>query len=224
MAAHPWRALATMLCMAMGMGMATAAHAATVAVTVIDRDGKPVVDAVVVVMPAAPGAGRAPQAMQATIAQTGMRFVPAVTVVPVGARLTFTNNDPWEHHVRGSAAGLAQFSSANPAGGFELRLAGKTDGQPSRSAEISVSQPGAILLGCHLHASMSAHVYVSDSPWTARTGVDGGVVFNDVPNGTAQVRVWHADQLIDLPVRAINAGTEATQLQVQLQVVPRRRR
>lgn len=219
MAAHPWRTAATVLC----MGVAWAAHAATVAVTVIDRNGKPVVDAVVAVMPAAPGAGRAPQAMQATIAQTGMRFVPAVTVVPVGARLTFINNDPWEHHVRGSATGLAQFS-ANPAGGFELRLAGKTDGQPSRSAEILVNQSGAILLGCHLHASMSAHVYVSDSPWTDRTGADGGVVFNDVPNGAAQVRVWHADQLIDLPVRAINAGTEATQVQVQLQVVPRRRR
>jgi plastocyanin len=222
MATHPWRSVATLLC----MGIASAAQAATVAVTVIDRDGKPVVDAVVTVTPAAAGAGRAPQAApaaQATIAQTGMRFVPAVTVVPIGARLTFANNDPWEHHVRGSAAGLAQFS-ASSAGGFELRVPGKIEGQPARSAEVTVNQPGAMLLGCHLHASMSGYVYVSDSPWTHRTGVDGGVVFNDVPNGAAQVRVWHADQLVDLPVRTVNAGDQATQVQVQLQVVPRRRR
>lgn len=219
MASHPWRALAAVL----SLGAVSWVHAATVAVTVIDRDGKPVVDAVVVVIPAAAGTGRAPLAAQATIAQTGMRYVPVVTVVPVGARLTFTNNDPWEHHVRGSAAGMAQFT-ANSVGGFELRVAGKTDGQPARSVDVTVSQPGAFLLGCHLHGSMSAHVYVSDSPWTERTGADGGVVFNDVPNGAAQVRVWHADQLIDLPVRAVNAGAQAAQVQVQLQVVPRRRR
>ena len=213
-----WRALAAMLCLGV-----TAAHAATVAVTVIDRDGNPVVDAVVVVIPAAAGAGRAPLAAQAAITQTGMRFAPAVTVVPVGARLTFTNNDPWEHHVRGSAAGMAQFT-AGTSGGFELRLAGKPVGQAARSAEVTVNEPGAILLGCHLHASMSAHVYVSDSAWTDRTGADGRVVFNDVPNGAAQVRVWQADQLIDLPVRAVNAGAQPAQVQVQLQVVPRRRR
>lgn len=219
MTAHRWSTLVAALC----LGAASAAHAATVAVTVIDRDGKPVVDAVVVVIPAAAGAGRAPLAAQATIAQTGMRFVPAVTVVPVGARLTFTNNDPWEHHVRGSAAGMAQFAT-NSVGGFELRVAGKTEGQLARSADVTVSQPGAFLLGCHLHASMSAHIYVSDSPWTDRTGEDGGVVFNDVPNGAAKVRVWHADQLIDLPVRSVNPGAQAVQVQVQLQVVPRRRR
>lgn len=220
MAAHSrWRALVAMLCLA----AATAAQSATVAVTVIDRDGNPVADAVVVVIPAAPGAGRAPLAAQAIIAQTGMRFTPAVTVVPVGARLTFTNNDPWDHHVRGSGAGMAQFA-AGTAGGFELRLAAKPPGLAARTAEVTVSQPGAILLGCHLHASMRAHVYVSDSPWADRTGADGRVVFDDVPTGAAQVRVWQADQLFDLPARLVNVGAQAAQVQVQLQVVPRRRR
>lgn len=214
-----WRALAAALC----LGTLSAVQAATVAVTVIDRDGNPVADAVVVVIPGAAGAGRAPLPAQAAIAQTGMRFAPAVTVVPVGARLTFINNDPWEHHVRGSSAGMAQFT-AGTTGGFELRLAAKPEGQAARTAEVTVSQPGAILLGCHLHASMRGHVYVSDSPWTDRTGADGRVVFNDVPNGAAQVRVWQADQLLDLPLRAVNAGAQAQQVQVQLQVVPRRKR
>lgn len=213
------RGLAAALCMA----AAAAASAATVTVTVVDRDGNPVPDAVVVVTPAASGAGRAPLPSQLEIAQTGMRFVPAVTVAPVGARLTFVNNDPWEHHVRGSAAGMAQFTSG-ATGGFELRIAARTEGQAPRSADVSVQQPGAILLGCHLHASMRGHVYVSDSPWTERTGADGRVVFTDVPNGAAQIRVWQADQLIDLPARTVNAGAQAVNVQAQLQVVPRRRR
>lgn len=219
----PARMARRALAAALSLGAAAAVQAATVAVTVVDRDGNPVPDAVVVVVPATPGAARAPLAAQASILQAGMRFVPAVTVVPVGARLTFTNNDPWEHHVRGSAAGMAQYT-AGASGGFELRLPGKAEGQAGRSAEVTVSQPGAVLLGCHLHASMSAHVYVSDSPWAERTGADGRVVFNDVPNGAAQVRVWQADQLIDLPARSVNAGAQAAQVQVQLQVVPRRRR
>lgn len=214
-----WRALVAALC----LGAATAVQAATVAVTVIDRNGNPVADAVVVLTPAASGSRRSPLPAQAAIGQTGMRFTPAVTVVPVGARLTFTNNDPWEHHVRGSGAGMAQFT-AGAAGGFELRLPGRTEGQAPRSAEVTVSQPGAILLGCHLHASMRGHVYVSDSAWADRSAEDGRVVFDDVPNGAAQLRVWHADQLVDLPVRALNAGAQATDVQVQLQVVPRRRR
>ena len=53
-----WRVLAAVLY----LGAASAAQAATVAVTVIDRDGNPVPDAVVVVIPATAGAGRAPLA------------------------------------------------------------------------------------------------------------------------------------------------------------------
>ncbi len=214
-----WRALAAMLCLV----TASAAQAATVAVTVVDREGRPVPDAVVVVIPSAAASTRAPLPAQAVVAQTGMRFTPAVTVVPVGGRLTFVNNDPWEHHVRGTSAGMTQFT-AGTSGGFELRLAAKQEGQAARTAEVTVNQPGAILLGCHLHASMRAHVYVSDSPWTDRTGDDGKVVFTDLPDGTAQVRVWQADQLLDLPARTVNAGAQASQVQVQLQVVPRRRR
>ena len=98
------------------------------AVTVIDRDGNSVVDVVVVVVPAAAGTVRAPLATHAAITQMGMRFVPAVTVVRVGARLNFTDNDLWEHHARGSVAGMVQFT-AGTSGGFELRLLGKTPGQ-----------------------------------------------------------------------------------------------
>lgn len=205
--------------------LAGSAAANTVSVSVVDRDGNAVPDAVVVVTPAMPPVPvRRQLPAQAQITQQGMRFVPAVSVVAVGARLTFTNNDPWEHHVRGSAAGAAQFSAPGPDGGFELRLDGKTDNQAPKAAEVTVGKPGAVLLGCHLHASMRGHVYVSESPWSAKTGTDGSVTFDDLPPGPAQVRVWQADQLVDLPARAIVVSAQPARVQMQLQVVPRRRR
>ena len=200
-----------------------AVNAATVSVIVTDREGKPVQDAVVVVVPAQASASRRPLPTSATITQEKMQFVPALTLVGPGARLTFANNDIFEHHVRGSAAGLAQFTSGTT-GGFELRLDGKVDGKPSKTADATVDKPGAVLLGCHIHGSMRGHVYVSESPWAAKTTPEGQAVFDDLPDGNVQVRVWQADQLIDLPARTVKAGATVVRESFQLQVVPRRRR
>ena len=200
------------------------AFAGTVNVTVTDKDGKPVQDAVVVLMPSTSGAPRSPlMPVAATVGQEKMQFVPAVTLVPVGAKLTFANNDAWDHHVRGSAAGAMQFDASSK-GYFEVFLDGKPAGKPAKTADVVVDKAGAILLGCHIHASMRGHVYVSDSPWALKTGPDGVAAFQDVPDGAARMRVWHADQLIDLPSQALAVGAVPANAAVQLQVVPRRRR
>lgn len=206
----------------MACAMASGAGAGVVSVTVLDKEGKPVQDAVVVVVPSAKGTPKTALPMAATINQEKMRFIPALTLVPVGAKITFTNSDPWEHHTRGSAAGLAQFSSTG--GGFELRLDGKVDGKPAKSVDVTLDKAGAVLLGCHIHGSMRGHVYVSDSPWAQRTTPEGQAVFDDVPDGAAQVRVWQGDQIIDLPMQAVTVGATPARVTVQLQVVPRRRR
>lgn len=197
-------------------------QAGIVSITVLDKEGKPVPDAVVVVTPAAKGTPKVPLPMTAMVQQEKMRFIPAVSIVPVGAKVTFTNNDSWEHHVRGSAAGLAQFSSTG--GGFELRLDGKADGKPAKQAEVVMDKAGAVLLGCHIHGSMRGHIYVTESPWAQRTTPEGQAVFDDVPDGAAQVRVWHGEQLIDLPIQTLTVGASPARATVQLQVVPRRRR
>ncbi len=206
----------------MACAMASGAGAGVVSVTVLDKEGKPVQDAVVVVLPSAKGAPKTALPMAATINQEKMRFIPALTLVPVGAKITFTNSDPWEHHTRGSAAGLAQFSSTG--GGFELRLDGKVDGKAAKSVDVTLDKAGAVLLGCHIHGSMRGHVYVSDSPWAQRITPEGQAVFDDVPDGAAQVRVWQGDQIIDLPLQSITVGAAPARVTVQLQVVPRRRR
>ncbi len=201
-------------------GLATAGD---LQVLVLDKEGKPVQDAVVVVMPANKGTPKTTLPMQVTISQEKMRFIPAVSVVAPGAKALFVNNDPWEHHVRASAAGIAQFNSAN-SGGFELRLDGKAEGKPGKTAEAVFEKAGPVLLGCHIHGSMRGHVYVSDSPWTVLTGADGIARIEQIPDGAAQVRVWHAEQLLDIAPQAVTVSATPGKATLQLTVVPRRRR
>jgi plastocyanin len=201
---------------------AITAQAATVQITVLARDGKPLADAVVVVEPLGATKAAAPPPVQAIINQEKMQFSPQVTVVPVGSTVTFINLDAWEHHVRGVPAGAAAMAGAT-AGGFEGRMAGKAEGKPAERSEFKLDKPGPFQLGCHLHGSMRGFLFVSDSPHTARTGADGTATLADLPEGGARVRVWHTDQVLDQPATDITVTT-TTALQVPTQVAPRRRR
>ena len=209
---------------------AASAHSGSLQVTVIDKDGKPAPDAVVVVIPATKGVPKNPPPMQALINQEKMQFIPALTLVSAGAKVRFANNDAWDHHVRMSSAGLAPPSSADGVSkenGFALRLEGKTEGKPAKSTEVTLDRPGAIganLLGCFIHGSMSGHVWVADSPWTVKTDAFGVATLEDVPDGAATIKVWHSAQLVDLKPQTVTLGAAAAKLTVQLEVVPRRRR
>jgi plastocyanin len=207
-------------------------QAGSLTVTVVDRDGKPTQDAVVVLVPEGKSASKTALPTTATIAQEKMQFVPAVSIVPVGAKVKFTNNDPWDHHVRSSAAGAASFNAASAAGpatakGIDMRLEGKTEGNPAKSAEITMDKTGpqsATLLGCYLHGSMRGHVYVTDSAWTMKTNAEGLAVFDDVPDGKVSIKVWQADQLIDLPMQTTTVSATPAKANLQLQVVVRKKR
>jgi plastocyanin len=162
---------------------------------------------------------------EATIVQEKMQFIPAVTLLAVGSKARFINNDPWDHHVRSSPAGMGQFNATNA--GFEIRLEGKTDGKPPKSSEVTLDKAGVIgatLLGCFIHGSMRGYVYVSDSPWAAKTNADGIAMFDDLPDGAAQFKVWQADQLIDAPAQNVTVSAAPSKAALQLSVVQRRQR
>ena len=146
------------------------ASAGNLVVSVLDRDGKPVIDAVVVILPANKNVlPKKPLPGQTTIAQEKMQFIPAVSLVPAGAKVQFVNNDPWDHHVRSSPAGMGQFNATNA--GFELRLEGKTEGKPAKAVEVTLDKAGvlgATLMGCFIQGSMRGYVYASESPWAAK--------------------------------------------------------
>jgi len=219
-----WKFLSFAIVLIAVYALSTGAKAGNVSVLVLDKDGNPAPDAVVVVLVSGKGGtAQIPLPSQVTIYQEKMRFVPAISLVALGAKAQFVNKDPWEHHVRASAAGVAQFNAAS-GGGFELRLEGKSDGKPARAAEATFNQTGAVLLGCHIHGSMRGQVYVSESPWAVLTGADGIATLEQVPDGVVQIKVWHPDQLIDMPPQPYTVGAASAPLTLKLGVVPRRRR
>ena len=219
----------TVLSLACLVGLSTLcmhAGAGNLVVSVVDKEGKPVQDAVVVVVVANKSVlPKIPLPTQATVNQEKMQFLPAVSLVPVGAKVRFVNNDPWDHHVRSSPAGMGQFNATNA--GFEIRLEGKSEGKPAKFNEVTLDKAGVIgatLLGCFIHGSMRGYVYASESPWASKTGAEGFTTFEDLPDGPAQIKVWQADQLIDVPAQNATIGATLAKNVIQLTVVPRRRR
>ncbi|MEP7328242.1 MAG: plastocyanin, partial [Betaproteobacteria bacterium] len=77
-------------------------------------------------------------------------------------------------------------------------------------------------IGCHLHGSMRGHIYVSPTPWVAVTNAAGGAVLPGVPDGAADVRLWHPDQLVaQANLRSTLSGTST--VEAKLNFTPRRR-
>lgn len=212
---------------ALGIFALGAAHAGTIDVLVLDKDGKPAPDAVVIIVPSAKGTAKRPPPMSAVVNQEKMQFLPAVTVVSPGAKVRFVNNDAWDHHVRMSTPGVGFAGATNGADGYALRLEGRSEGKPPNSAEVTLDKPGvtgAALLGCFIHGSMSGNIYVAESSWAVKTGADGVAILEDVPEGAATIKVWHPAQLAEKKPLPLTVGAAAAKMTVQLDVVPRRRR
>jgi plastocyanin len=157
--------------------MAAVAEAATVEVLAQGKGGQPLADVVLLLEPQGARAGVKPLA-QVDIAQRGRRFVPAVTVVPVGTKVQFPNQDTVRHHVY----------SFSPAKKFELKL---YVGRPENPIEFD--HAGLVVLGCNIHDAMVGWVVVSDTPWYAKTVAGGRATLADVPPGSYVLRSWHPD-------------------------------
>jgi plastocyanin len=226
--------LATLCC-----AFAASADAGSVQITVTDKDGKPAPD-VVVLIDAAAKTVPAPAATPVVIAQEGLKFVPFLSVVPVGSTLRFTNKDNYDHHVRSTPSG--PLGSMPPAAVFEMRLDAAEaarmnsydDGRPppppktprsgTTTFDVKVTQAGPIGLGCHLHSSMRGQVYVSGTPWFAKTDANGVARIDNVPDGAAELTLWHSDQVQEQPVQRLQVGSAPLQATGQLNFAPRRRR
>lgn len=150
------------------------ALAAPLTVRVVDAKGRPVKDAVVSLK--AGQSGQATGSGNYTVTQKDMEFRPFVLVVPVGARVSFSNFDPTRHHVY-------SFSSAKR---FELKLFAK-----DQSRSVTFDKPGVVALGCNIHDGMTAFIYVADSRWTAKTGADGIAKLASAPDASGRLWVWH---------------------------------
>jgi plastocyanin len=161
---------------AAGLGLAAPIAAAPLAVRVVDASGRPVRDAVVTLYPAGNAARPMRSSGHYVVSQKNIQFHPFVSIVPVGADVSFPNLDPTKHHVY----------SFSPAKRFELKLFAK-----DQSRTVHFDKPGVIALGCNIHDQMSAFILVTSSAWTARTNAQGMAVLADAPNAPGRLTVWH---------------------------------
>src|SRR4051812_44915153 len=119
----------------------------------------------------APGAG-----VKREIHQKGLAFVPHVIVVPLGADVSFPNDDKDEHNV---------FSPTDPP--FDLgRYRTDKKGKAHRFEDADEFD-----IFCDIHREMWAKVKVVDSaPDTILQVTDGTFTFQNVPPGTYKVVAW----------------------------------
>ena len=89
---------------------------------------------------------------------------------------------------------------------------------------MKLEQAGAIGVGCHLHSSMRGQVYVSGTPWFGKTDANGVLSIEGVPDGAAELSLWHPDQLQDQPPMRLQVTTAPLKAASQLNFVPRKRR
>ena len=168
------------------------AQTAEIAATVVDEQGRPLADAVVVAVPSDGSLRLAAQPHEGVVDQVDKEFTPKVTAVLVGARVRFPNNDNVRHQVY----------SFSPAKRFELPLYAGAPAQP-----VVFDKPGVVVLGCNIHDWMIGYVYVSESPYFAKTGPDGKALLAELPSTKYLVRVWHPQ---------LRAGEDATRKEVDV--------
>ena len=151
-------------------------RAAELRLLVKDHHGKLVADAVVLATPLDPKSALRTKPPPDAVDQVDKQFVPYVKTVLVGSKVRFPNSDHIRHQVY----------SFSPAKKFELPLYGGTDAPP-----VVFDKPGVVVLGCNIHDWMVGYIYVSETPFFAKTGAAGTAAIDEMPPGEYTVRVWH---------------------------------
>jgi hypothetical protein len=105
------------------------------------------------------------------------QFVAYVTPVYVGSRVRLLPNKDNVRH---------QVYSFSPAKRFDLPLYAGTDAPP-----VLFDKPGVVVLGCNIHDWMIGYIYVSETPFFAKTGSAGTASLEDMPSGDYLVKIWH---------------------------------
>ncbi len=186
------------------LGAATPALAADITVTVRNPEGRPVINAIVMLETTAPHP--AVRAGNYEISQHDLIFDPFVVAIPVGSTISFPNRDKVGHHVY----------SFSPAKRFDLKL---YSNQQTRS--VVFDKVGVVAIGCNIHDSMQAFVRVVNTPYFAKTGADGRVTLHGVPNGAGILRVWHP--FLRMPGNEISRAVQVNGNATIPTVVPIRR-
>jgi plastocyanin len=153
-----------------------AACAADVSIVLVDGDGNPVVDAAVALIPkTADPIGIHASPPDRSIDQINKRFSPRVMVFQTGTLVYFPNSDNIRHQVY-------SFSEAKK---FETKLYSGRAAPP-----VLFDKAGVVVLGCNIHDTMTAYLYVVDSPYYAKTDGAGSALIT-APEALYTLNIWH---------------------------------
>ena len=184
--------LTLMILMSVGVRL----HAAELNVVVTNKDGKAILDVVVM---ATPTQGQVkPNKPQKTIVidQIDKEFVHYVTAIATGTPVLFPNSDDIRHHVY----------SFSPAKQFELPLYTGTPAKP-----VIFDKPGVVKLGCNIHDWMVGYLYITDAPYFKTTDKDGKAQLVDLPSGKYNISLWHPRMMTSAEDSQQRVGVDDTE-------------
>lgn len=158
------------------------AQASELTVRILDREGRPVEQVVVIVEPESMEGARALEAMNglkaaapAIVDQKDRQFVPYITAIRTGTAVVFPNSDSIGHQVY----------SFSPAKRFELGL---YRGHPH--PPVTFDKPGVVVLGCNIHDWMIGYIYVSDALAFGVSDEHGEWESGELAAGDYRVSLW----------------------------------
>ncbi len=186
--------------------------AGTLVAQIKDRNGAPVMNAVVYALPVGGKALAALPTASGMVEQSYYKFEPYVSVVQTGTKMRFPNRDRNEHHIKVLSGPSA----------FEHKVYTRKEPEPTL-----LDKPGLITLQCLIHDWMNAHIYVVDSPWFGKTSKAGSAVIENLPPGEYDVFITHPSLLIpgqvtpSMPRRVTFDPSNVHVLEARFDLVPK---
>lgn len=168
------------------IGLCQMANAAELNLHFSDAQGKPLEKVVAALVAEAPmNYNDKPTAI---MDQRDNMFVPGVLAIRTNTLVRFPNSDDVRHHVY----------SFSPAKKFELRLYHGMTAEP-----VLFDQPGKVVLGCNIHDSMVAHIYVVNSEYFSLSDSTGSLQLKNIPSGKYTLEIYHPKLRQDYPAETV---------------------
>ncbi|HEX7478945.1 MAG TPA: carboxypeptidase regulatory-like domain-containing protein [Polyangiales bacterium] len=137
--------------------------------------------------------GPVAQPVNGAVSNKQMSFSPYISVITTGAKVTFTNNDPFPHNI---------FTPDH-----EKWDLGQLEQHGTKTKTFA--KPGAYALLCNLHPNMKAYVLVVPSSYFVKSDSKGNFTLKDVPAGTYKVSVWAPGVATSTQTVSVGADTSA---------------
>ncbi len=124
----------------------------------------------------AEGKGFETMSASSEVDQKGCAFIPHISLVPAGAKLTILNSDGVLHNIHTYSEINKSVNVAQP--GFKKKMT-----QTFAEAEM-------IRVACDVHNWMGGYIAVADHPYYAVTDANGNFEIGGVPAGTYTLEYW----------------------------------